>query len=247
MNATKFTFIVIFLSACSQVFSQDLIYKRNGTKDSVIIQDTTGNEVTYKLYNKSPENIYKLSKAEIILIEFYDGKIMLVGSGGANTRHSLGRNLISINTFSILFNNVHINYERILKKPKYSLRLVFNTNTGIHTSNNIGHDRLLAGGIDFNYYPKKQRKISYYLGPGIRAGRLRDPYYDIVKNIPEHYTYAGLYMNIGINIRITRLLFFGVQGGIGLAGYMPVEKVKGYESAHSDLDGLCYLNFGCRF
>lgn len=250
MNALKFTCTFLLLSLCLQVFSQDLIYRRNGTKDSVIVQDTSQEEIVYKLFNSPSGNTYKLSKSEIILIEFEDGKIMLIASQKDYKQNLPGRNLVSINALSLLFTNAHLNYELVFKNPKYSLRFIVNTNVGIYTANYVAYDRLFAGGVDFNYYPKKQKRFSYYLGPGIRAGRLRDP--DYATGFwggaeSEHYNYAGIYMNMGVNVSVTKHLFFGIQAGLGVARYMPVENPSGKENAYSSIDGLCSLNLGCRF
>jgi hypothetical protein len=214
-----FVLVVCFLLFGGNVFSQDIIFFKNGSKDTVKIEEITARTVSYKKFYRQNSPLYKVLKKDVLLIEYSDGTIITIDES-----ESLGKkkplrdvpvdwspNIISANIFGAFIGNLHLGYERLNYKGTMGIR--FNLLATMLPK--ITDVSMVAGGFDFNFYPAGQKRVSYYLGPGFRLGAVNY----LNDNLEAQSTnFAAIVFNNGVSFNPSRYFYFGLQlgGGVGM-------------------------------
>ncbi len=249
--------LTLFLLFSSTLFGQDILYKKDGTKDSVIVEEVNPTEVVYKKFSRPDGPLYRLPKSQILLIEYKDGAID-VFDGAQNLSdeekraaekkvfaEKLGRNIISINYLNLLNGNIQFGYERIMGDGMVGLKYSFNYNIEDVETDILNYLRLWSTGFDLNLYPTGQGKIKYFLGPSFRIGAARGYNYDYLTNRStlQDYNYFSIFFSNGFYAQPTKSLYLGVLGGIGMARF----KSKTTSTHFADIDGIFAFNMGWRF
>lgn len=242
------------------VFAQDIIYKKDGTKDSVIVKEVNPDEVVYTKYKRPDGPIYRILKSNLLLIEFEDGTIEVftgdnvpeitksVDNVSENSKYAqyLGRNIISLNYLNILNGNIHLGYERITKNGVAGIKLSVNFNVVDDDAEILAYNRDFTTGLDLNLYPTGQGKIKYFIGPAFRVGVVSNDYdytnpFFTRRNIK--YNYLGVFFNNGFNVQATPNLTVGFQGALGIGRFSRQDGVATY----TEVDGILAFNMGYRF
>lgn len=249
--------LTLFVFLSSTLFGQDILYKKDGSKDSVIVEEINPTEVVYKKFHRPDGPLYRVPKSQILLIEYKDGAID-VFDGAPNLTseekraaekqafvEKLGRNIISINYLNLLNGNLHLGYERISKDGVIGLRYSFNYNIDDVESDILAYLRLWSTGFDLNIYPTGQGKIKYYLGPSFRVGVARGVNYNYFsgRSSIEDFNYFSFFFSNGFYAQPTKSFYIGMQGGLGMASFRSRTKSNNF----ADLDGIFAFNMGLRF
>ncbi len=248
-------FVVVLLSYTA--YGQDIMYKKDGTKDSVIVKEVTPIEIVYKRYRRPEGPTYRIYKSKILLIEYADGTVEVYNNTPTATNgnvkntvnndtftHKLGRNIISINYLHILNGNIHLGYERITKNGIAGLKLSVNFNVDNVDSDILTYQRDFTTGLDLNLYPTGQGKIKYFLGPSFRVGTVSERYNSRTRgDVIDYYNYFGVFFNNGFNIQPTQNLYLGFQGALGIGRF---NSQQGNINL-TDVDGIFAFNMGYRF
>ena len=208
--------IALLLGLCFvQVFSQDTIYKTNGSKLIVKVTEVNANTIKYKFVNNGTELIAETNKSEIAHIVYAGGlkeiynsiiihKDVPVGKVAETTSWEdvpkpssteNMKNIIAINCFEMLFTNFSFSYERIFKKGKFSFKIPVsfglggkpnqNNYTSSYPSTQFLQNKLYSGGLEFNIYPFGQTRNTFYIGLSGVAGSFN--YY--IQNPGSGYPY----------------------------------------------------------
>lgn len=206
-NGTKHQWIKLFCLAWllflgSNLYSQDIIFFKNGTKDTVKVLEIGTELISYKKHIHPTGPTYKVLASEVILIEFSDGTIEVIKTIPKPVDYSrnLPRNILMGNTLGLLAGNIHMGYENISTDGYFGLRVNL-----IATVVNILDLGLINIGVDFNFYPKGQGKTRYFIGPSLRMGLF--DYEDrfgavLINNGVAHTTKDNLYLGgqIGLGV-----------------------------------------------
>lgn len=262
MKVFKIIAVLLFIGASSYTaYAQDILFKKDGSKDSVIVQEVTPVEIVYKKYSRPKGPNYRIYKSKLLLIEYADGTIEVYGTKTktapqANSYNAtnledtgyiktLGRNIIAINYLHLLNGNVHLGYERITKDGIAGIKLSVNFNVDNVESGILAYQRDFTTGIDLNLYPTGQGKIKYFLGPSFRLGTVSQRFESFTRGAPviNYFNYFGVFFNNGFNIHPTPKLYIGFQGALGIGRFRSQQN----STNSTDVDGIFAFNMGYRF
>lgn len=187
----------------SNVYSQDIIFFKNGTKDTVKVLEIGPELIAYKKHFHPTGPTYKVLAREVVLIEFSDGTIEVIKTiQPIDEGEQLPRNILMGNTLGLIAGNMHLGYESISADGYFGLRvnLIANVYNVLDLSIN-------AVGVDFNFYPKGQGETQFFIGPSMRVGVIDydDPFGAILlNNGVAHTTKANLFMSgqVGLGVGI---------------------------------------------
>lgn len=254
MKINIFCLLITLIACCANVCAQDIMYKTDGTKDSVKVEEVTPDEIVYRKYHRAESPLYRIKKNTVLLIEYADGSIEVYNGQSQPVSNSvrpvedypvLGRNIISLNYLNILNGNLHLGYERIAKTGFLGVKLSVNAGVDDVGTDLLAYYRVFTSGLDLNFYPTGQGKIRYFLGPAFRMGIVRD-YYNYYMGQPQTIdrNYLSFMFNNGFYVQPTKSLYLGIQAALGIARFKSTGMAG---NVYTELDGILAFNLGWRF
>ncbi len=135
------------------------------------------------------------------------------------------KNIMSFNYGDLIANRVAIAYERLLLKGKLGLKIPLAVT--FVNDNYYSEKSKMQGGLDVNYYPFGQQKLSYYTGIGSKIGQryggygycpncyyihLAEPLYYSPQNVP----FISAHVNNGVQFIFNKHFSVSGQFGIGV-------------------------------
>jgi hypothetical protein len=262
---SKFFFAIVasFLFIQSSI-AQDVLTLNDGRTFKVNIIEVGKKDVSYRKFENPKGPIYRAEIKDIARIDYESGASDDFESNNSKSQSKygnssyrsymqevLGRNLITIDGLSLLFQNVSIGYEHVFgENSKLGLFVPVSINMGGTTDNaGFGTRNVFFSGIDAHYYPLGQGEFNFYVGPSIRVGtsRIYNQFYDPINFISISETlnssYFSFLVKLGIQYNPVPELTMGTALGIGTRRYfhnIPNGNVAG---------SAAYLNFtlGYRF
>jgi hypothetical protein len=176
----------ILLSTSNLVFSQDIIYLKNGDKVLTIIEEITPDMVKYKKYDNQSGPIYSVFKSDVLVIDYENGKTEVFesqgisrksksnGNGGIKiSNEDFGRHFAGVNLAGFVGTNIHLLYEYTFKNNVIGIRLPLMFRLGSGESDVFEYTNNFLTGIDFRFYPTGQGIIKYVFTPSIAMGNVR--------------------------------------------------------------------------
>ena len=237
MKISSSTFFLCFFLTAYTGFAQDYLYLNNGQKMAVKISELSDNEERYKRWDNLSVPTYTDNILNDSKIEYENGAIDNLEKrrkgrkeDGMTFNRDYGRNIVSIDALTLLFQNVEISYERFLDKDMrlglkipLSINMLGTSTQGldfISNSRNVFHT-----GLDLNFYPKGQSTAAFYLGPSIKVGSAMtqsDFYDDIYGYIYETRVseYFSFLLRFGLNYMPLKELSINTSFGIGTRRYI---------------------------
>lgn len=231
---------ILLLLLFKSVLAQDTIYTYKKQKIAANIIEITNNQVAFKLSHLTDTSEYYLSKDEIAVIVYHDGRLASFGTKKSHKRNFskrkcdtliLGRNLLSMNIPDVMFGQMTVNYERFSKSGYCSFKIPLSLGLyQIGGGNRISNDYMIyyslnkigSAGFDFYYYPYKQGYSKLFLGPSVEFGAYRDiryyrevNTYDQVLSNRKIYQYATFLFQTGVSFSPTNKFQISTSLGIG--------------------------------
>ena len=234
---------IIFIANIS--FGQDQMYLKDGTiKDTEIIEVGT-KEIAYRLASNSEGPIYKIRRRDVYFIIYANGTQEYLNKV-SSADDIKSKNIISLNYGDLIFMRAAVSYERLFSNGNFGLK--------IPISVSIDNDRgryndyvQFQSGVDFNYYPLGQRRLTYYTGLSSRIGSYRDTFYGIyyydqgISSPVYHDKFFGsTYVSNGLIFNLTPQ--FCISGMFGL-GFRYIDNGRSGIEEH----GIGELNVSFRF
>lgn len=191
----KFIVVIFVLISFNRAFAQDTIYTYRKQKLVVDIIEITNDKVAFKLYSNDDKDEYYLSKDEIAVIVYHDGRLKSFTTKKMRNRSisktksdtlKLGNNLILMNVADVIFGQFTMNYERFLKSGYFSFKVPFSLGLyQVGSGNRIFNDdliyyslnKVLSTGLSFHFYPYNQGYTKLFLGPSIESGLYKNAKY----------------------------------------------------------------------
>jgi hypothetical protein len=255
---TAVLFLCCFAFSFS-TFSQDIIYKKDGSKEEVKVIFVDVFEIQYKKFDAPESPVYTLDKSNILLITYENGSYDVLTTSEdkrefekINLSQNFARNVFSYHLFDLVFGDFGISYERILASGQVGLR--FPVAIGFDEYNDINEfNNLFYSGVGVNFYPTGQGKWRYFMGPQLRFGYSRTHdwiyYYDENGNylydeeVIDEGFYTKFFVDNGIQFMPTRNFSISAIGSIGIR-YFPEAS---YDEDVVRTDGQFAVNLSYRF
>jgi hypothetical protein len=262
-------FLLLFFALGLTSYSQDILYKKDGSKEEVKVLEINTYEITYKKASNPDGPAYVINRGEVVLISFANGEHELITpvteEKGGETEATVvrekpftkdyTRNIMSFHMFDVVFGDIAFSYERILADGRLGIKIPFSFGFyGINPDDTpFDFNNLFYSGFGLNFYPTGQGRVRYFLGPNFRlgVGRASDYYYyyDEWGNYvyDEYYEYNSFYMKYfidnGVTFMATRNLSISAILSVGLRYVAdPGDYVN-----HIQPDGQFAINLGLRF
>lgn len=176
---------IIFLFCGVTCYSQDdkVILKTGQKKQGKVV--SMGNDFIY--FRDSSSNMIKISKADILLVEKYDGKVFLFGKkileDTSSKKTKVYHHSFGLQPFNILLGRITGSYEYLNKSGNVGVMIPLSVTfdpVGViynqaQDSSSQSTDQHLdgvnfIGGADINFYIGKNDFEGLYVGPRIRYG-----------------------------------------------------------------------------
>jgi len=121
MRRIIFSLAIFLVAFTFSSFSQDIIYKKDGTKEEAKITLVAEKEIQYKKFNNLEGPVYALSKSQILMITYENGEYEMLTNMDDEAKQArkelsknFNRNLLSYHLFDVIYGDFTFSYERIL-------------------------------------------------------------------------------------------------------------------------------------
>lgn len=185
---------IVFLSLlflCSLSFltsAQDILYKKDGSKEETKIILVGAKEIQYKKFNNLDGPVYSVSKSEILMITYENGEYEMYSNQDDAAKlakqelsTNFARNMFGYHLFDVIYGDFTFSYERILSSGTVGIKIPigfgYAYNSDYFNSNENWVKNLIYSGIGVNFYPTGQGKWRYFLGPNVRIGYGKQSYW----------------------------------------------------------------------
>jgi hypothetical protein len=214
-------FASLFLIASISNAQDKLTLKTDEVIQAKIIR-ITKSKITYTKYSNATGPEYEVDKKTVKTIAFENGDVeSFVNSN--SLPFEVKKSIISFNYGDFLADRFSFSYERLLNDGKLGIKIPFGVtyqNPGNYSNNRM----LYYSGLDLNFYPLGQRRLTYSVGFGSRIGVVNDYYYPYYDPYFDYYYYptikkrlaAGFYMNNGLTLHIVENMSISGMFGLGL-------------------------------
>ncbi|NTV84335.1 MAG: hypothetical protein HGA23_08565 [Bacteroidales bacterium] len=231
-----FLFGFIYYSA-----AQDIIYKKDGSKEEAKITLVGVKEIQYKKISNPDGPVYSLAKSEILMITYENGEFevfQVQGDISKQTKQELAtnfaKNVFGYHLFDVIYGDFTFSYERILSSGTVGIKIPvgfgYAYNSDYFNNNNEWVKNLFYSGISVYLYPTGQGKWRYFLGPNVRVGYGKQSdwmtYYDDYGNylydeeVDNEGIYTKFYMDNGVMFTPVRNFSISAVVGVGVR-YFP--------------------------
>lgn len=209
-------------------FSQDIIYKKDGSKEEAKIILVAEKEIQYKKSNNQDGPVYSLSKSQILMITYANGEYEMMGNeideaklAKQELSTNFAKNVFGYHLFDVVYGDFTLSYERILSSGTVGIKIPigfgYAYNTDYYNNSNEWVKNLVYSGVGINFYPTGQGKWRYFLGPEVRIGYGKQNYWVTYWDENGNYMSDGEESSEGIYTK-----FFVDNGVI----YTPVKKLS---------------------
>jgi len=209
-NLLLLPFLAFFFAA--NVFSQDIIFKKDGSKEEAKIILVAEKEIQYKKFTNLDGPVYTMNKKDIVLITYENGDYETIQTQADienelkdNLSVNFERNLLTYHMFDLIFGDFAFSYERIFQSGQISLKIPIAIGYDYYGDDYYDFSSIFYSGIGVNFYPTGQGKWRYFLGPQVRVGLAWESdwidYYDDYGNYmyDERVTNEGIYTKFFID------------------------------------------------
>jgi hypothetical protein len=237
-------FPILFFCLSIVAEAQDVITLRNGKRVEAIVTEVNKKDVVYRKFANPKGPLYRAELKDVGRINYESGAVDEFNpvsgestqsgrstSGAAQVPFStdFGRNLISIDAMSLLFQNIELSYERIVGvQGKLGIRVPvsINMNAGQYNNGFANARNVYNSGVDLNYYPLGQGLSRLFVGPSIRVGAARTNYTyfdDLIGgevSTTGNSGYFAFMLRFGLLYTPVKELSIGTAFGIGTRRYV---------------------------
>lgn len=227
--------------------AQDKLRLKTGEELQTKIVRVTKSKITYVKHSNVAGPEYEIDKKTVKEIQFENGETENFENSNS-LPFEVKKNIFSFNYGDFLANRFSFSYERLINKGKVGFKIPFGVT--YQNPNYYNNNRMLYyTGLDVNFYPLGQKRLTYSVGFGSRVGVVNEYYYYPYYYEPYYDTYyypgnvqrfaAGFYMNNGLTLHLIENMSISGKVGLGL------RDTEGYNWAQFNTVGE--LNVSIRF
>ena len=255
----------MFSFASTFVYSQDTLYRNDGSRQVAKIIEINETQVKYKLGINLNGPTYVINRDDVMKIVFETGLVdvfpkmtihaSLPGRKKDPRSTDFGRNFISLNVPDIGLGSLTFNYEYTLKSGDFSFKCPLSLgliSTGLVDAPSryydyrgyYDRDKIFSTGLDFYFYPFGQGKARYFIGPSVEYGLFN--YWTVIFNpnppfdsrsAKERGTYHAFLMQNGFLFQPSKHFNISIHVGTGYSSAM----------THGSITIRAGLNVGYKF
>lgn len=248
-----FLFFTAFLSN-----AQDIIYKKDGSKEEAKIILLAEKEIQYKKYNNLEGPVYTLAKSQILMITYENGEYeMLISKDDEalmakqELSENFAKNLLGYHLFDVIYGDFTFSYERILSSGTIGIIIPFGFgyayNTDYFTNSSNWVKNLFYSGLGINFYPTGQGKWRYFVGPNVRVGYGKQSYWTSMYDENMYYIgeeeidNEGIYTKFIVDngVRFTPVRNLGISAVVGVG----IRFFPGASENYSDFLPTAHFSF----
>ena len=230
--------------------AQDLLFKKDGTREEVRVVQVGEKEIQYTSFSNPDGPTFSLPVRKASLLLYENDEYQWFGGLNGRSQQNFNRNIFSYHLFDLVFNDFTISYERILESGQIGLK--FPLSFGYNDNYTFELKNIFYTGIGLNFYPTGQGKWKYFMGPNLRLGYGKEDgyyyYYDEWGNyVDDEYEenetfYLKFFIDNGVMFMPVPNFSISAIGSLGIR-FLPdpefSEKVR--------TDGYFSVNLGYRF
>jgi len=238
---TLTTIFMLLFAFILNSYSQDVIYKKDGSKEEAKITLVGDKNIQYKKFSNLEGPVYTMPKSDIVLITYENGQYELMQpehETGKSSKQELSanftKNMLGYHLFDVVYGDFTISYERILSSGTVGISIPIGFGYAYNTDyfGNSGEwvKNLFYSGVGVNFYPTGQGKWRYFLGPEVRIGYGKTTYWQSVWDDNGNYisdyqvddegVYTKFFVNNGVMFTPVRNLSVSAIVGMGVR-YFP--------------------------
>ncbi len=168
--------IFLLIAFSFDSFAQDIIYKKDGSKEEVKIILVGDTEIQYKKFSNPDGPVYSVGKDDILLITYQNGEYETINQQetseepvNVDLRKDFAKNIISYHMFDIVFGDIAFSYERLLSNGLIGFKIPVAFGYAYY-SDTYNFNSEFYSGLGVNFYPTGQGKWRYFVGPQFRFG-----------------------------------------------------------------------------
>lgn len=259
MKKSILTLLFLVFAFTLKSYSQDIIYKTDGSKEEAKITLVGDREIQYKKFSNQAGPVYTLAKKDILLITYENGEYETISKEESVEQHvkpdlkkDFARNIFSYHMFDLVFGDFAFSYERILSPGQVGIKIP--VALGYYRNNNFGNfNNIFYSGIGVNFYPTGQGKVRYFMGPQARIGLGQESewvtYYDDNGNylsdeeVESEGLYTQFFVDNGVIFVPVKNFSISMIASVGVR-YFPEAS---YDSDVLRPDGQFAVNISYRF
>jgi hypothetical protein len=183
------TLSLLFFFACIFTSSaQDIIFKKDGTREETKIVMIGDKEIQYKKFSNLEGPVYSLAKSQILMITYENGDYEMMVSKDDEAKmakqelaSNFAKNLLGYHLFDVVYGDFTFSYERIVSSGTIGIKIPlgfgYAYNSDYFNNSDEWVRNMIYTGIGINFYPTGQGKWRYFLGPNVRIGYGKQNYW----------------------------------------------------------------------
>ncbi|MCF8369400.1 MAG: hypothetical protein K9G76_10190 [Bacteroidales bacterium] len=227
--------LVLLFSLCSAALGQDKIFFKDGKIKEAKVIEISSSRIKFKDFHFLTGPMYIAKTSEVDKIIFENGQEKIISRAFLNSMNtmSLGRNILSYHMFDVLYAEFTVSYERISRNQKFGFLIPYSVGFNPSRERQEAYSPNIYSGFGFHYYPQKQKRWSFFIGPEIILGiASREVHYYDYHNPPSYnkkynYVYAKSWLNNGFHYMPTENFCVSGVFGFGVRYFDYPEKVDG--------------------
>lgn len=233
----KIVLLSLFFLLCLNFISsaQDIIYKKDGSKEEAKIVLVGEKEIQYKKYNNLEGPVYTLNKKDIVLIAYQNGEYETIKTADDDKKaakielsENFAKNLITYHLFDVVYGDFTFSYERILSSGTIGIKIPlgfgYAYNSDYFNNNENWVKNFMYTGIGVNFYLTGQGKWRYFIGPDVRVGYGKQSYWYYWDENGDYYEeervnegiYTKFYIDNGVIFTPIKSFSFAAIVGVGV-------------------------------
>jgi hypothetical protein len=190
---------LVFFGFLQLSVAQDIIYKKDGTKEEAKITMVGDKEIQYKKFTNQDGPVYSINKKDILMITYQNGEYEIIQNqvepaklAKQELATNFCKNIISYHLFDVVYGDFTFSYERIISSGTVGIVIPvgfgYAYNSDYFNNNENWVKNGIYSGIGINFYPTGQGKWRYFVGPNVRIGYGKQSYWQ------SYYDEYGNYM-----------------------------------------------------
>lgn len=239
----KITFsIVIFFSILLNSFSQDIIYKTDGTKEEAKVLMVGESQIQYKKWSNQDGPVYEIPRSNILLITYQNGEYEIMNQpqvaveqpeeqatmAKKELSENFTKNILTYNAFDVFYGDIAFSYERVLNSGYVGLLIPvgfgYAYNFDYFNNNDNWVKNLFYSGFGAYFYPGGQGRWRYFVGPKMLFGYGKQTYWVDYWDEFNNYYYSeetydeGFYMKYMVDngLRVTPIKNFSIAAVLSI-------------------------------